>query len=104
MRVPTKSGLAIATILAASFGFASVTQAVPLAGVAAAVPAMQMTQEPSALEALPEKAHYQGHPHHPYGYGHRGYGHHGYSYGHHSYGYGHHGYGHHGYGYGHHYH
>ena len=56
MRLPTKSGLAMATILAASFGFAGLTQAAPLAGVAAAVQAVQTTQVPSVAEALPEKA------------------------------------------------
>lgn len=64
MRLPTKSGLAMAAILAASFGYTSVTQAAPLAGVAAAVPAVQMTQESSALEVLPEKTHYTGKAHH----------------------------------------
>jgi hypothetical protein len=66
MRLPTKSGFAMATIVAASFGFAGLTQAAPLAGVAAAVPAVQITQAPSAAEALPEKA-YHGYKHH-YGY------------------------------------
>ncbi len=58
MRLPTKSGFAAAAILAGSFGFASATQA-PLAGVAAAVPAVQLTQQPSVMEALPEKAHHR---------------------------------------------
>jgi hypothetical protein len=60
MRSPTKSGFAMATILAASFGFSGLTQAAPLTGVAAAVPAVQTTQNPLTAEAQPEKAH-----HHP---------------------------------------
>jgi len=61
MRLPTTSGLAMATILAAWFGFAGLTKAAPLAGIAPAVPAVpmtqvQMAQEPSAAEAIPEKA------------------------------------------------
>jgi hypothetical protein len=69
MRLPTKSGFAMATVLAASFGFAGLTHAAPLAGVAA-VPALLMTQAPSAAEALPEKAYHRGYKHHrkPYVY------------------------------------
>ena len=68
MRLPTTSGLAMAAVLAASFGFAGVTKAAPLAGMAAAVPAVpiiqvQMAQEPSAAEAIPEKAHHHGYAH-----------------------------------------
>jgi hypothetical protein len=102
MRVPSKFGVATATILVSTFGYVCLTQAAPLAGVSAAFPAVQVTQQPSALEALPEKAHHYGYGHHGYGhhgYGHHGHGHHGYN--HHGYvhhGYGHHGYGHHGYG------
>jgi hypothetical protein len=73
MRLPTKSGFAMATILAACFGFAGLTRAAPLAGLAAAVPAVQMTQVPSAVEALPEKAYHHGYGHRPYGYKHRKY-------------------------------
>ena len=53
MRLAKKSGFAMATIVAASFGFAGLTQAAPLAAVAAAFPAVQSceTQEPSAAEA-----------------------------------------------------
>ena len=70
MRLPTKPGLAMATILAASFVFAGLTQAAPLAGVAAAVPAVQMTQAPTVAEALPQKAYHRGYRHHrkPYVY------------------------------------
>ena len=70
MCLPTKLGLATATILAASFAFPGLTQAAPLAGVAAAVPAVQMTQAPSVAEALPEKAYHRGYGHHrkPYVY------------------------------------
>src|SRR2546430_2450482 len=67
MRLPIEPGLAMATILAASFGFAGLTQAAPLAGVAAAVPAVQVTQAPSVAEALPEKTHHHRYRHH-YGY------------------------------------
>jgi hypothetical protein len=70
MRSPTKSEFAVATILAASFGFAGLTKAAPLAGMVAAVPALPMTQvqmaqeqEPSAAEAMPEKAHHHGYAH-----------------------------------------
>ncbi|HEX3494043.1 MAG TPA: hypothetical protein VHT48_01515 [Methylocella sp.] len=73
MRLPTKSGFAMATILAASFGFAGLTHAAPLAGMAAAVPSLQMTQNPLTAEALPEKAYHHGYAHHPYGYKHRKY-------------------------------
>ncbi len=55
MHLSIKSGFATAAILAASVGFAGLTKAAPLAGVAAAVPAMQMTQVPSGAEALPKK-------------------------------------------------
>ena len=70
MRLPTTSGLAMAAILAASLGFVGLTKAAPLAGVAAAVPAVQMTEVPSVAEALPQKAHHLGYKHHrkPYVY------------------------------------
>jgi hypothetical protein len=87
MRLPTKSGFAMATILAASFGFAGLTHAAPLAGVAAAAPALLMTQAPSAAEALPEKAYHHGYAHHPYGYKHRHYYKPVYKRHHHHYGY-----------------
>jgi hypothetical protein len=114
MRLPTKSGFATATILTASFGFAGWTHAAPLAGLAAAVPAVQMTQDPSAFQARPEKAYHHGYRHHdalglahhalglahhalgyhhrPYGYrhGHYGYHHRPYGYHHRPYGYHHH--------------
>ncbi len=65
MRLQTKFGFTMAVILAGSLGFVSMTHAAPLAGMSAAVPAVQVTQEPSAAEALPEKAYH--HPyHHPY--------------------------------------
>jgi hypothetical protein len=72
MRLPTKSGFAMATILAASFGFAGLTHAAPLAGVAAAVPSVQMTQNPLTAEALPENAYHHPKPyyHHPKPYYH----------------------------------
>jgi hypothetical protein len=67
MRSLTKSGVAIATILAASLGFANLTQATPLAGVTAAVPAVQMTGKTSASEAPLEKAYYyRRYYHRPY--------------------------------------
>ena len=57
MRLLTKSGFTMATILAAIFGFAGLVKAAPLAGLTGAVPAVQVTQEASsAAEALPEKA------------------------------------------------
>jgi hypothetical protein len=87
MRLPTTSGLAMAAILAASFGFAGSTQAAPLAGLAAAVPSVQMTQNPLTAEALPEKAYHRGHAHHPYGYKHRHYYKPMYKRHHHHYGY-----------------
>ena len=68
MRLPAKPGLAMATFLAASFGFAGLTQAAPLAGVAAAVSAVQMTQAPSVAEALPKKAYHRGYHRKPYVY------------------------------------
>jgi hypothetical protein len=71
MRLPTTSGLAMAAILAALCGFAGVTKAAPLAGVAAAVPAVQMTGAPSVAEALPEKAYHRGYRHHRKPYVHR---------------------------------
>jgi hypothetical protein len=66
MRLPTKSEFAMATILAASFGYASLTQAAPLAGVAAAVPSVQMTQNPLTAEVLPDKAYHHGYKHRKY--------------------------------------
>jgi hypothetical protein len=68
MRLRTTSGLAMAAILATSFGFAGLTKAAPFAGMAAAVPAVpitqvQMTQEPSAAEAMPEKPRHHGYAH-----------------------------------------
>ncbi|MGH6862719.1 MAG: hypothetical protein ACRECN_00340 [Methylocella sp.] len=70
MRLAAKSGFAMATILVASLGVAGLAQAAPLAGVAAAVPAVQMTQAPLVAEALPEKAYHRGYKHHrkPYVY------------------------------------
>src|SRR5262249_61139632 len=50
--VSTKIGFAAAGIFAASFGFTSLTQAAPIAGIPAAV---RMTQAPSAP---PEKAYH----------------------------------------------
>src|SRR5262249_61674698 len=52
--VSTKSGFAAAAIFAASFGFTSLTQAAPIAGI----PAVRMTQAPSAPDASPEKAYH----------------------------------------------
>lgn len=77
MRFATKSGFAAAAILAGSIGFASLTQAAPLAGVAAAVPAVHLTQQPSGMEALPEKAHHRSyrHYHHYHHYHHHHYHH-----------------------------
>jgi hypothetical protein len=65
-RLPTKFGFAMATVLAASFGFSGLTRAAPLAGLTAAVPAVQLTQVPSAAEALPEKAYHHGYKHRKY--------------------------------------
>jgi hypothetical protein len=87
MRLPAKPGLAMAAILAASLGFAGSTRAAPLAGVAAAVPAVQITRAPSAAEALPEKAYHKGYAHHPHGYKHRHYYKPIYKRHHHHYGY-----------------
>ena len=84
MRLPTKSGFAMAAVLAASFGFAGSTQAAPLAGVAAAVPAVQMTQAPSVAEALPEKAYHRGYRHHRKPYVYRKPARHRYHYHHHT--------------------
>ena len=76
MRLLTKSAVALATILAASFGHMNLTQAAPLAGAAAA-PAVQMTQQPT-WGALVEKAHHKGTVHHKKGqhYYHHHYHHH----------------------------
>jgi hypothetical protein len=41
-----------------TLGFTCLAKAAPLAGLTAAVPAVQITQEPSASGALPEKAYY----------------------------------------------
>lgn len=76
MRLITKPGVALATILAASIGFMSLSQAAPLAGVAAAVPAVQLTQEPSTLEALLEKVHHKGYVHQKKGKSHHHHHHH----------------------------
>ena len=66
MRLPIKFRLPMATILTASFGYASLTQAAPLAGVGAAVPSVQMMQNPLAAEALPEKAYHYSYKHRKY--------------------------------------
>jgi hypothetical protein len=87
MRLPTKSEFAMATILAAPFGYASLTQAAPLAGLAAAVPSVQMTQNPLTAEALPDKAYHHGYKHRKYykpvykHYHHHHHHHHHYRYG-----------------------
>jgi hypothetical protein len=73
MSLIIKSGVAVATILAACCGLASLTQAASLSGTMAAAPAVQMPERPSAVEALPVKAHYY------HRYYHRGY-HHGHYY------------------------
>ena len=54
----------MAAILAAPVGFAGLTEAAPLAGVAAAIPAVHITQVPSVAEALPDKAYHRGYKHH----------------------------------------
>lgn len=71
-------------ILAGSFGFASATT--QAAGVAAAVPAVQLTQQPSVMEALPEKAHHRPYRHyHHYHHYHYHYHHHHYHHHYHYY-------------------
>jgi hypothetical protein len=90
MHLLTNSGAALATILATSLGYVSLIQAAATAGVAAAVPAVQFTEQPSATGVLPEKAYHHEYEDH-YGYKpkkhryHHGYNdHHGYD--HHRYG------------------
>jgi len=70
MRLPAISKFAMAAILAVSCGFAGSTQAAPLAGVAAAIPAAPTIQVLPVAEALPEKAYHRGYRHHrtPYVY------------------------------------
>ncbi len=72
MWVPAKFGIAAAAILASTFGFATLTQAAPLAGTAIVVQSAQMT---SGIDGLIQKAHHMGkmkmdhhhhhHHHHP---------------------------------------
>jgi hypothetical protein len=64
MRLIAKSGLAVATFMVASFGFASWTQAAPLDGMSQAAPALQTAEQPSVAEALPEKAYHHRYRHH----------------------------------------
>ena len=79
--VTKKSRFAAATVLASFVGVASLSLAAPLTGTAAVVPA---AQNPSTVEALPQKAYYRGHRYGYHGYGYRRY-HHGYRYGYHGY-------------------
>ena len=59
MRVPAKFGFAVAVILASSLGFASLTHAAPLAGVAGTVIAVQRTQLAAGTDGLVQKAHHK---------------------------------------------
>jgi len=77
MRLPILSGVAMAAFLAASFGFVSLIQAAPLAGAMAAAPAVQMTEGPTAVEAVPLKAHDKmTHHHHHHHHEHHHHHHH----------------------------
>ena len=58
MRIRSKFMFAAGAILAMTLGFPCLARAAPLAGFAAAVPAVQLTGESAASEALPEKAYY----------------------------------------------
>jgi hypothetical protein len=58
MRYRSKFLFTAGTILAMTVGFASLAKAAPLAGLTAAVPAVQLTSECCASEARPEKAYY----------------------------------------------
>ncbi len=58
MRIRSKFMFAAGAILAVTLGFPCLARAAPLAGFAAAVPAVQLTGECAASEALPEKAYY----------------------------------------------
>ena len=78
MRVPTKSGFAMATILAASFGFAGLTRAAPLAGVADTILAVQKAQTPSETDGLIQKAYHKGYAHKGKSYHHHHHHHHHY--------------------------
>jgi hypothetical protein len=76
MRLPTKSGFAMATILAASFGFAGSIQAAPLAGVADTVLAVQKAQTPGETDGLIQKAYHKGYAHKGKSYHHYNHHHH----------------------------
>ena len=66
MRSRSKFGFAAGVILATTLGFACLGKAAPLVGFTAAVPAVQITRDTSASEALPEKAYYRRYYHRPY--------------------------------------
>ena len=66
MRSRSKFGFAVGIILATTLGFACLGKAAPLVGFTAAVPAVQITRDTSASEALPEKAYYRRYYHRPY--------------------------------------
>lgn len=80
MRVPTKFGLATATILAAIIGITSLAQAALSAGSVDTVLAVR-TNEP--VEALIQKVHKTGYPHHHGTPHHKTYHHHYYHHHHH---------------------
>ena len=63
MRLPIKSGFAMATLVAASFAFAGVTQAASLAGMADTVTALQKEATPHEMDGMIQKAHSTGKPH-----------------------------------------
>ena len=64
--VPIKSGFAVATILAATFGFATLAEATPLAGTAEATILMHKAQIPDPTDGLIQKAYHKGCPHKVY--------------------------------------
>jgi hypothetical protein len=63
MRVPAKFGFAAAALLASTLGFASLTHAAPLAGVADTVIAVQRTQRAAGTDGLIQKAHHHRYAH-----------------------------------------
>jgi hypothetical protein len=85
MRLPTKSEFLMGMILAASVGFANLTQAAPIARVADTVLAVQKAQTPSETDGLIQKAYHKGYAHKDKSYPH--YHHHHHYYHHHQHHY-----------------
>ncbi len=84
MCLRAKFRFAAAVLLASTFGFVSLTQAAPLAGVSDTVSAMQKEQMTNSTNGMIQKAHYTGYCHtHHKGHVYRCTSHHHHHYHHH---------------------